>query len=119
MDHHVDIDVQPDPEFPAHQLMEALYAKLHRALVAHNSTSIGVSFPGFSLKGPHLGTRLRLHGELAALAALLASDWLAGMRDHVSLTQPTSVPTTAKHCAVRRVQVKSSPERLRDRKSVV
>ena len=48
MDHYVDIDVQPDPEFPAHQLMEALYAKLHRALMAHNSTSIGVSFPGFS-----------------------------------------------------------------------
>ncbi|MEO8120391.1 MAG: type I-F CRISPR-associated endoribonuclease Cas6/Csy4 [Rhodoferax sp.] len=115
MDHHVDIDVQPDPEFPAHQLMEALYAKLHRALVAQNSTRIGVSFPGFGLKGPHLGTRLRLHGNLAALSALLASDWLAAIRDHVTLTQPTRVPETAKHCAVRRVQVKSSPERLRRR----
>ena len=115
MDHHVDIDVQPDPEFPAHQLMEALYAKLHRALVAHNSTSIGVSFPGFSLKGPYLGTRLRLHGELAALSALMASDWLAGMRDHVTLTHPNRVPSTAKHSAVRRVQVKSSPDRLRRR----
>jgi CRISPR-associated endonuclease Csy4 len=115
MDHHVDIDVQPDPEFPAHQLMGALYAKLHRALVAQNSTRIGVSFPGFSLQAPHLGTRLRLHGDLAALSTLLASDWLAGMRDHVTLTQPTRVPETAKHCAVRRVQVKSSPERLRRR----
>ncbi len=115
MDNYVDIDVQPDPEFPAHQLIEALYAKLHRALVAHNSTRIGVSFPGFGLKGPHLGTRLRLHGELAALSALLASDWLAGMRDHVTLTQPNRVPATATHCVVRRVQVKSSPERLRRR----
>ena len=33
MDHYVDIDVRTDPEFPAHQLMSALYAKLHRALV--------------------------------------------------------------------------------------
>ncbi len=115
MDHHVDIDVQPDPEFPAYQLMAALYAKLHRALVAQNSTRIGVSFPGFGLQAPHLGTRLRLHGDLAALSALLAGDWLAGMRDHVTLTQPNRVPETAKHCAVRRVQVKSSPERLRRR----
>lgn len=115
MDHYVDIDVQPDPEFPAHQLMEALYAKLHRALVAQNSTRIGVSFPGFSLRGPHLGTRLRLHGSLAALSGLLASDWLAGMRDHVTLTQPNRVPESVKHCVVSRVQVKSSPERLRRR----
>ncbi len=115
MDHYIDIDVQPDPEFPAHQLMEALYAKLHRALVAQNSTQIGVSFPGFGLKGPHLGTRLRLHGGLEVLSALLASDWLTGMRDHVTLTPPSRVPETAKHCTVRRVQVKSSPERLRRR----
>ena len=73
MDHHIDIDVRPDPEFPAHQLMNALYAKLHRALVAENSTRIGVSFPCFSLKTPHLGTRLRLHGDVAALSALMAS----------------------------------------------
>ena len=115
MDHHVDIDVQPDPEFPVHQLMGALYAKLHRALVAQNSTRIGVSFPGFGLQVPHLGTRLRLHGNLAELSALLASDWMAGMRDHVTLTPPTRVPETAKHCVIRRVQVKSSPERLRRR----
>ena len=115
MDQYVDIDVQPNPEFPAHQLMCALYAKLHRALVAQNSTFIGVSFPSFRLQAPHLGTRLRLHGALAGLSALLASDWLAGMRDHVKMTQPIRVPETAKHCCVRRVQVKSSPERLRRR----
>lgn len=115
MDQYVDIDVLADPEFPAHQLLNALYAKLHRALVAQNSTRIGISFPRHSLKEPHLGTRLRLHGELATLSALLASDWLTGMRDHVTLTQPTRVPETAKHTAVRRVQVKSSPERLRRR----
>jgi len=115
MDHHIDINIRPDPEFPAHQLMSALYAKLHRVLVAQNSTGIGVSFPGFGLRAPHLGTRLRLHGNLAALSALMAHNWLAGMRDHVTLTPPTRVPETAKHCGVRRVQVKSSPERLRRR----
>lgn len=115
MDHHLDIDVRPDPEFPVNQLMSALYAKLHRALVAQGITCIGVSFPGFDSDAPHLGTRLRMHGDLAALSALLESDWLTGMRDHVALTLPTRVPVAAKHRAVMRVQVKSSPERLRRR----
>ena len=115
MDHHVDIDVQPDPEFPAYQLMGAVYAKLHRALVAQKSTRIGVSFPSVDARAPHLGTRLRMHGNLDALSALLANDWLAGTRDHVRLTPPLRVPETAQHRAVTRVQVKSSPERLRRR----
>jgi len=115
MEHHIDIDVRPDPEFSAHQLMNALYAKLHRALAAKNSTCIGVSFPGFSLKAPHLGTRLRLHGDVAALSALMASGWVTAMRDHVTLTPLTQVPETAEHRIVRRIQVKSSPERLRRR----
>lgn len=115
MDHYVDIEVRPDPEFPAHQLMSALYAKLHRALVAQKSMGMGVSFPGVDAQAPHLGTRLRLHASLAALSALLQSDWLAGMRDHVALTPPEPLPPAVQHRAVRRVQVKSSPERLRRR----
>ena len=116
MDHYVDIDVRPDPEFPAHQLMSALYAKLHRALVAQACTGIGVSFPGVAnAQSPYLGTRMRLHGSQAALSALLASNWLMGMRDHVALTPALLVPRAAQHRAVRRVQVKSSPERQRRR----
>ena len=115
MDHYVDIDVRPVQEFPAHQLMSALYAKLHRALVAQACSRIGVSFPGVDSVAPYLGTRLRLHGEFAALSVLLESDWLTGMRDHVALTPPMQVPNTAQNRAVRRVQVKSSPERLRRR----
>ena len=115
MDHYVDIDVRPDPEFPAHQLMSALYARLHRALVAQAGTGIGVSFPGVDARLPYLGTRMRLHGSQAALSALLASNWLMGMRDHVALTPALEVPGAAQHRAVRRVQVKSSPERQRRR----
>jgi CRISPR-associated endonuclease Csy4 len=115
MNHYVDIDLRPDPEFPPYQLLAALYAKLHRALVAMDSDAIGVSFPGVDLKAPHLGVRLRLHGELDVLSSLLASDWLSGMREHVALTQPAAVPGNAKHRSVRRVQVKSSPERMRRR----
>ncbi|WP_296942120.1 type I-F CRISPR-associated endoribonuclease Cas6/Csy4 [uncultured Massilia sp.] len=115
MDHYVDIDVRPDPEFPSHQLMSALYSKLHRALVALDSTNIGVSFPEAKRQPADLGKRLRLHGELAVLSTLMESSWLTGMRDHVTITAPSRVPETARHCVVRRAQVKSSPERLRRR----
>jgi CRISPR-associated endonuclease Csy4 len=114
MDHYLDIHLLPDPEFPAGQLMNALFAKLHRALVQLDSRSIGVSFPD-ARKGAGLGQHLRLHGCMAALNDLLALPWLTGMRDHVKLGEPTPVPTDAKHCRVRRVQVDSSPERLRRR----
>ena len=115
MDYHVDIELRPDPEFSPHQLLAALYAKLHRALVAQGSIAIGVSFPGFDSKAPHLGTRLRLHGGFGVLSTLLEGDWLTGMRDHIALTPPKPVPTNAQHRCVARVQVKSSPERLRRR----
>ena len=58
---------------------------------------------------------MRLHGSLGVLSTLLESDWLTGMRDHIELTSPALVPATAKHRSVVRVQVKSSPERLRRR----
>ncbi len=115
MDHFVDIEVRPDPEFGNNQLMSALYGKLHRALVAQGCNRIGVSLPGVDGFRGHLGTRLRLHGEVSALTTLLSSDWLTGMRDHVALTQPVRVPDSAQHRVVMRVQVKSSPERLRRR----
>ncbi|MEX8505890.1 type I-F CRISPR-associated endoribonuclease Cas6/Csy4 [Leptothrix ochracea] len=115
MDHHVDLDLLADPEFAPHQLMNALFAKLHRALVAQGSTDIGVSFPGVEPKAPHLGHRLRLHGNQAALKALMTTSWLTGMRDHVEQGAVTAVPTDAKHRVVRRVQVQSNPERLRRR----
>lgn len=115
MDHHVDIDLRPDPEIAAHQLMSALYAKLHRALVRLNSISIGVSFPERNDAAPHLGKRLRLHGSQEALAELMGNDWLTGMRDHVLVAPPSRVPEAVAHCAVRRVQAKSNPERLRRR----
>lgn len=115
MDQFVDIEVRPDPEFPVNQLMNALYAKLHRALVSMSTTRVGVSFPDFDLSPPHLGTCLRLHGDLSDLSALLVSDWLNGMRDYVTVTQPAHVPINAQHRGVRRIQAKSSPERLRRR----
>ncbi|GAB4089097.1 type I-F CRISPR-associated endoribonuclease Cas6/Csy4 [Hydrogenophaga soli] len=111
--HFVDIDVRPDEDFPSSQLMAALYARLHRALVTHGQGDIGVSFPGHTSRW--LGNRLRLHGRADALGQLMAQDWLKGMRDHVDLTPATPVPSPVKHRLVKRVQTQSNPERLRRR----
>ena len=115
MDHYIDLALRPDPEFAAHQLMAALYAKLHRALVAADHGEIGVSFPDMDQRARRLGDHLRLHAGQADLLTLMQSGWLAGMRDHVDCTVPIPVPEQTKHRTVRRVQADSNPERLRRR----
>lgn len=131
MDHYVDIRVQPDAEFAPAMLMAALFTKLHKALAAGAHQDIGVSFPQMevgdaapaptraSRTGAHpryaLGQVLRMHGTSQALHALLTTDWLTGMRDHVASGAVLAVPTDARHRVVSRVQAKSSPERLRRR----
>lgn len=115
MDHYIDLKLLPDPEFPATQLMNALFAKLHRGLVELNCDDIGISFPDSARASHGLGARLRLHGTAAVLDRLLARNWLSGMRDHVQLTELAMVPADARHRGLRRVQVDSSPERLRRR----
>lgn len=113
--HYIDIHLRPDPEFPAHQLMAALYGKLHRALVLSRSSRVGVVFPGYGVSPPGLGDTLRLFGPAEDLAGLMRLDWLQGMRDHVTLAAPGPVPAHAEPCRLQRVQAKSSPERLRRR----
>lgn len=115
MDHYIDIRLRPDPEFPATILLNALFSKLHRGLVAQGQNNIGVSFPESGNSKQSLGTHLRLHGTAAALDKLAAQDWLTGIRDHVSVSAPGLVPENARHRIVRRVQAQSNPERLRRR----
>lgn len=115
MDAYLEIRLLPDPEFAPTVLMNALFSKLHRALVAQGGGKIGVSFPDVEAKQPTLGQRLRLHGNQTDLAALMASSWLVGMRDHTAVTDIAEVPTHAKARVVRRVHEKSSLERQRRR----
>lgn len=115
MDHYLDIRLLPDPEFPQPQLMSALCAKLHRALAELGSSGIGISFPELHAAPAHLGGRLRLHGSAGDLQALMARDWLTGMRDHSQTGAIAPVPAGCGQLKVRRVQAKSSPERLRRR----
>jgi len=115
MDAFVDLRLLPDPEFPATTLMNALFSKFHRGLVRFGEGNIGVSFPEVGDGARSLGTRLRLHGKADALQGFMDSNWMQGMRDHVHIGSPAPVPAGARHRIVRRVQAKSSPERLRRR----
>lgn len=115
MDAYIDIRLLPDPEFPATTLMSALFSKFHRGLVSHGEGAIGVSFPDVKDGSRSLGNRLRLHGTLETLRSFQQMDWLRGMRDHVAASAPAAVPTSGRHRVVRRVQVKSNPERERRR----
>lgn len=115
MDHYLDIRLRTDPEFPPHQLLSALYTKLHRALVQLGSTEIGVSFPEQDLHKPSLGSLLRLHGPHPALQALMDSGWTNGLRDYLQLRPIHRSPDGVPHRCVSRVQAKSGVERMRRR----
>ncbi|MBF9263189.1 type I-F CRISPR-associated endoribonuclease Cas6/Csy4 [Paracidovorax cattleyae] len=113
--HYIDITLLPDPEFSPSHLRSALFSKLHRALAHRAAGDIGVSFPGLSLQGRHLGDTLRLHGTEPALLELHTQPWLQGMRDHVLAGNAIPVPADVRHRVVRRVQAQSNPARLRRR----
>lgn len=115
IDHYVDIQLRPDPYFAATHLMNALFAKLHCALAKISSHDIGVSFPAADPRRPSMGEHLRLHGPAKALQELFTENWLVGMHDHVLVGNMARVPTSTSYRYVRRIQAKSSPERIRRR----
>lgn len=115
MDHYLDIRVRPDPELASAHVMDTLFGKLHLALAARHAGDIGISFPGVETGRTGLGDVLRLHGSAAALAELMGTRWLLGLLDHVQAGAIAVVPANAAHRVVRRVQAKSSAERIRRR----
>ena len=115
MDAYVEVRLLPDPEFSPSTLMNILFNKLHRGLVAHGGRNIGVSFPDADTNNSSLGQRLRLHGSRTDLEKLMTKNWLLGMTDHATATALAEAPARVKQRVVRRVQAKSSPERQRRR----
>ena len=115
MNHYLDIHVRPDPEFKETTLLGALVSKLHRRLVALSADDIGISLPDHE-GHPPLGSRLRIHGQPDRLEALMAEDWLGGIRGHLDIKEVRAVPGDVRHRIVRRRQYKTSVERLRRRR---
>ena len=113
--HYIDIHLRIDPDFAASQLLAALYAKVHRALVRLGSDDLAICFPGYSDKPLGLGRTLRVLGNSTRLAQLMALNWMSGMADHVRVELVTPVPVDAANRRLIRVQAKSNPDRLRRR----
>lgn len=119
LSHYINLHLRPDPETTPHQLLAALFTRLHRALAAAQKTPAGpkiaVGFPGYDGSRHTLGECLRLYGDEADVQYWATGAWLGSLRDHVSATALLPVPADAAHRTLRRVQVKSSPDRLRRR----
>ncbi len=114
--HYQEYQLQLDPDFPPPFLMNILLGKLHGALVALRSQTIGVSFPGYGLQPKRLGSKLRLHGPESDLIRLGEQPWLGGMAGHLIVGPINPTPHLCEHIAVRREQVKSNVDRLRRRR---
>lgn len=115
MTSYCDLTILPDAEFNQNLLMNALYNKLHRALVALKTNQIGVSFPQYDQKKSMLGNQLRLHGEINPLQQLMAASWLQGMKDHLAVGPIAALPSSHGYQVVKRVQAKSNADRIRRR----
>ncbi|MEI7707189.1 MAG: type I-F CRISPR-associated endoribonuclease Cas6/Csy4 [Chlorobium sp.] len=115
MNHYLEIQILPDPEFIPSIIMNVLYSKLHSALVKTGRSDIGLSFPDFNLKRKQLGMRLRLHGTEEGLMCLMPNVPLTGLRDHLWIGNIQEVPAGTSYIKVQRVQCKSNAERMRRR----
>lgn len=116
MDHFFDIRLRPGPELSSNHLMDVLFGKLHLALAARQTGDVGISFPGVAAgRNSGLGDIMRLHGNATALDALMGTQWLAGWVDYVHCGSISAVPAGTGHRMVRRVQAKSSADRIRRR----
>jgi len=116
LSHYIDLYLRPEPDTTPAQLLSALYTRLHRALAAAPAApGIAVGFPGYDASRYTLGECLRLYGDEVTLRPWSTGVWLGSLRDHVRTSESLPVPSYAAHRTLRRVQVKSSPDRLRRR----
>jgi len=115
MDCYVDIQVLPGDELKPSHIINALFTRLHQRLARLKRDDVGVSFPNANELSPSLGTLLRIHGRRDSLELFMGENWFGGLNGHIDVGRVTDVPVGTKHVIVKRMQVKSNPERLRRR----
>jgi len=115
MTHYADIHILSLPEIAPEYIVEKLFARLHLALVELRRSDIGLSFPDVDEKRPSFGQRLRLHSSEQALRCLLDKAGFATMRDYLRIGGIQPIPEQVRFRPIRRVQAKSSADRMRRR----
>lgn len=122
MQYYIEVTLLPSAEIPLYFLWEKVYQQVHLALVEVKNpdghVSIGASFPDYKDDLNHLGKKLRLFAITdTELARLNLHQWLERLNDYVHVTGIRSVPEKPLgHACFKRVQTKSSTERLARRK---
>lgn len=118
MQYYVDIRLRPDIEFSASMLMQALFAKLHRALGQYAEGQIGLSFPENNAPKIHeknpkpvkhyvLGSLVRLHGQQEHLQQFMQQPWLQSLHAYCDCSAVQPIPSSVQHRTVKRVQIKT------------
>ncbi len=109
MNYYVDIQTLPNSDFSNHILMNILFSHLHKLLVEFSKGEVGISFPHVSKT---LGTTLRLHGHQSSLQPLMCISEIKGLRDYIKVSVISQIPEKVSYRVVKRLQTKSSKERL-------
>lgn len=119
MKYFLDIKLIPNDETPLNFLMSTFYSQLHRELVNLEYSKIGISFPKYSNQEgvtPSLGGRVRFHSDYQELLITLKSAaFLKRFRELLQMGEVSLAPAGSKWISVRRVQPRSSSERLKRR----
>ena len=110
MDSYLDITLIPDAELPSTVIMNAVYAKFHKALCDLHATNIAISFPHYQTT---LGNLLRLHGTTEALDKLQRINWIGPMGSYCQIGKIQKIPSEVSFRIVSRKQSTMSPAKLR------
>ena len=110
MNAYIEIQLLPDPEFPASTLTNALFNKLHKSLFDLTANDIAVSFPEY---GKTLGHIIRLHGSHERLQQLEQLSWMGRMQDYCQTSTIQIVPIEVKYCTFGRLTAKYTDAKLR------
>ena len=120
---YIEITLLPGADVTLYFLWTKVYQQLHLALVeiqdAHHTVNIGVAFPEYDDEQHQLGCKLRVLAPSAkSLEAVKIEAWLARFSDYLHITKIRDIPDRVNgHACFKRIQPKSSNERLARRKA--
>lgn len=110
MEYYVDITLKTDAEMRANELLNKVYAKLHKELCDLQATDVGVSFPHYQVL---LGNVLRIHSSEFRLTPIQAGQWLGGLIGYCDVGALGKVPENSQHRTVSRKQANMTASKLR------
>lgn len=110
MNHYLEIKTKPDAEMRQNELLNKVFAKIHKALFDVKSANVGISFPNYKVL---LGDTIRLHGTDSSLSQFSDGAWLGGLSGYCQISELLEVPGDAKHRTVSRWQPNMSDAALR------